>query len=109
MGSHGDVLRKMVIRSTVCIRKVTLTHNLENKLEGGRAGAGKPVGKILQNVQVIDKGSLDKDGGGSGERDEEDRRDVRDGGLGDKLDTGVKMEEGFPSAWQNKWLCHSPR
>lgn len=66
---------------------------MENKLEGVRAGTGKPVGKILQNVQVINTGSLDKDGGGSGEGDEENRRDVRDGGLGDKLDMGVTMEE----------------
>lgn len=62
---------------------------VENKLEGIRMEAGGPVQKILQNVQVIHKSSLDKDGG-SGEKEQKNRRDVRDSELGDKLDMGVK-------------------
>lgn len=56
--------------------------------------AGGPVQKILQNIQVIHRSSLDKDGG-SGEKEQKNRRDVRDSELGDRLDMGGKVEEGL--------------
>lgn len=46
-----------------------------NKLERVRIEAGEPVGKLLQNVQVIDNGSSDKVGG-SGEGNGQNRKDV---------------------------------
>lgn len=47
----------------------------QNKLEWVRIEAGEPVGKLLQNVQVIDNGSSDKVGG-SGEGNGQNRKDV---------------------------------
>ena len=47
----------------------------QNKLERVRIKAGEPVGKLLQNVQVIDNGSSDKVGG-SGEGNGQNRKDV---------------------------------
>lgn len=46
-----------------------------NKLERVRIEAGEPVGKLLQNVQVIDNGSSDKVAG-SGEGNGQNRKDV---------------------------------
>ena len=47
----------------------------QNKLERVRIKTGEPVGKLLQNVQVIDNGSSDKVGG-SGEGNGQNRKDV---------------------------------
>lgn len=55
--------------------------------------AGEPGGERSQNGQVIGYGDLDEDGG-SGEGAGADRRDVRDGELGNKSDTEDKIEEG---------------
>lgn len=47
----------------------------QNKLERVRIEAGEPIGKLLQNVQVIDNGSSDKVGG-SGEGNGQNGKDV---------------------------------
>lgn len=55
-----------------------------------RVKAGEWVRRILGNSQVTEKGYLGKDGG-SGEGDGEERRDVRDGELGDKVNKGKTL------------------
>lgn len=60
---------------------------MENKSGVVRVKAGESVRRISGNAQVTEKGYLGKDGG-SGEGDGEERRDVRDGELGDKVNKG---------------------
>lgn len=59
----------------------------------GKDQSREPFGKILQNVQVADNDSSDKDGD-SEEGDRQPREDVRDRELGDKLYMEDK-EQGF--------------
>ena len=73
----------------------------------GKDWSREPFGKILQDIQLTDSDSSDKDGD-SEEGDRQHRAEMRDREPGDKLYTEDKRAR-FPCAWLNGWLLHSLR